>query len=75
MVGRRNHDGVGLLLGANNPQRIHLIVGDDERFGFDTAAATGTAIVEAEMGEVDIVIDEGLELLFGAMGKKEIGKT
>ena len=75
MVGIGDDDIVGFLLGADNLQRLHLMVGDDERLGLDAAAETSAAIVEAEVGKVDIVIDKGLERLFGAVGKKEVGKT
>ena len=33
------------------------------------------AVIEAEMGEIGIVIDEGLEDFFGALGKKYVGKA
>ena len=75
MVGIGDDDIVGFLLGADNLQRLHLMIGDDERLGLDAAAETGAAIVEAEVGKVDIVIDKGLERLFGAIGKKEVGKA
>lgn len=68
-------DVVGLLVAADNLERLHLTVGDNEWLLCSFVAETGIAVVEAEMGEVDIVENVGLEDFFGALGKEDVGQA
>lgn len=71
----RNIDVVGILVRTDNLERLHLTVGDDERLPADALTETDIAVVEAEMREVDIVVDVGLENLLGTAGKQDIGQA
>lgn len=59
--------------GGKDAEVGNLSVGHDEGLAHDGAVDTTMAVVETEEGEMDIVIDEVLDLVFGAVGEKDIG--
>ena len=67
--------GVGVLLIADNLERSHLTLGDNEGLLLTFVAKTIITVVEAEMGEVGIVENVGLEDILSAFGKENVGKA
>ena len=68
-------DVVGLLVAADNLERLHLTVGDNEGLLLSFVAKTDMAVIEAEMGEIDIVENVGLKDFLGALGKEDVGQA
>lgn len=72
---RGDEDDVILFGGADDTEAFYLMIGDDEGFLRCFAADVEMAVVEAEEGEVHVVVDVGLELVFSGVGEEDVGKT
>lgn len=72
---RGDEDDVILFGGADDTEAFYLMVGDDEGLLGCFAADVEMAVVEAEEGEIHVVVDVGLELVFSGVGEEDVGKA